>query len=214
LETSEGVSEADYLRVAQVLGVDQATLLAIVDVEAVATESAFGADGRPTILFEPHLFSRQTARRYDESHPHLSRTRWDRSLYPATQEGRWAQLAEAYALDADAALKSTSWGAFQILGHHHANAGFETPGEFARFVSASPANQFEATVLAVVRSASLEDELRQRDWVAFARGYNGPPLAQQYGARLQRAYERHVERLAGSHRPAAPPAQEPVSATP
>ncbi|UPT64931.1 MAG: N-acetylmuramidase family protein [Hyphomonadaceae bacterium JAD_PAG50586_4] len=105
------LSDGDYQAAAALLEADKAAVQAVVEVESGA-HGGFGADNRPIILFEPHVFSRLTQARFDQAHPNISYRAWDRSRYPAGQEARWAQLREAYGLDGEAALQATSWGCF------------------------------------------------------------------------------------------------------
>lgn len=212
-------TEADLVRIADALGVEHATMMSFVEVET-GVIGGFGADGRMWILFEPHVFSRLTQRRYDATNPNVSYPRWDRTRYPRTQDGRWAQLREAYALDPDAALQSASWGATQILGQNYQRCGFETVGEFVRFMAQSEANQLEATLLGFVRANNAADELQNKDWEGFARIYNGPAQVQRYGQLLRAAYERLSERYEAELKGAAPaeveqaPASAPVAGAP
>src|SRR6476469_10956281 len=62
------LSEANVATAAAHLGVEPAKIWTVWDVEAAAKPFI---DGRPTILFEPHRFSRATNHVYDVSHPHL-----------------------------------------------------------------------------------------------------------------------------------------------
>jgi hypothetical protein len=101
------LTRADFEAVAAELGCEPEAVQAVVEVESGAL-GAFGADGRPIILYEPHIFSRRTERRYDASHPNISYRSWDASKYPRAQDGRWEQLRQAYALSPVGA-SSRSW---------------------------------------------------------------------------------------------------------
>jgi N-acetylmuramidase/Putative peptidoglycan binding domain len=115
----EAPTEADYLRFAEGLGIDAATIKAVIEVEAVAAslDSGFLKDGRVKILFERQIFSGFTHGQYDESHPNVSSP--TRGGYGVAGEAQYDRLAEAFALDQDAALNATSWGRFQIMGFLH-----------------------------------------------------------------------------------------------
>ena len=192
------VSNEAYLRTAADLGLDAATVLAVIDVEVGLNRRGFDTAGRPLILFEPHLFSRFTQHRYDDDprYSDISYERWDGRKYPRNADGRWAALAKAYALDPDAALQATSWGRYQVLGFQYQKAGFETVGEFVRSVSTSESAQLRGSFVALIRSLDLIDELKERDWAGFARVYNGNGYAaNQYDVKLRAAYERHEARI-------------------
>lgn len=170
--------------------VDAALIWAVRDVEA--SGSPF-VEGRPTILFEPHRFSRATGHRFDGSHPHVSYRTWNPKRYPASQDERYAQLLEAVGLDIDAGFASASYGAFQILGEN-----FHVCGEADSFAFALDEAGGEGCQLEhfgrFVESAGLVDALRRHDFAAFARGYNGTAYRQNhYDARLASAFSSRKE---------------------
>lgn len=170
---------------AQRLGCEVASVRAVVKVESGS--AGFSADGRPIILYEPHIFSRLTNRQYDQSHPDLSYPSWGAKPYPKTQADRWAQLNKAYALNPEAAVASASWGLFQIMGMNYAKCGFTTAKEFVADMAKSEERQLLAFEQ-FVRSSGLVDELQRLDWEGFARVYNGPGQVEKYGRLLREAY--------------------------
>jgi hypothetical protein len=148
----------------------------------------FGQDGRPIILFERHLFSRKTNSQFDTSNPSISNR--TPGGYPRSQADRWAQLAEAYALDPEAALQSASYGRFQVLGQNYGNLGMPNAHEYVAKISKSEKDQLEAFE-GFVRANNLADELQRKDWAGFARAYNGPGYAaNQYDTKMANAYQR------------------------
>jgi hypothetical protein len=186
-ETRAALSPQDFAAAAGHLQCEREAIQAVVQVEAGA--SGFASDGRPLILFEPHIFSRLTQRRFDASNPNVSYPTWDRTRYPRDQAGRYAQLREAYALDAEAAVASASWGLFQILGTNHARCGFASATAFVADMAKSHVRQL-AAFEAFVRSSGIADELQRKDWEGFARVYNGPGQVERYGRLLREAYDR------------------------
>lgn len=191
------VSDAEWLRLATEFQVDPAAVKAVAKAEGGV--SGFAPTGRLVVLFEPHLFSRATARRFDATNPNVSYPSWDNTRYPRTQEGRWAQIAEAYALDPEAAVGAASWGRFQILGRNFASSGYGSATEFVAAISKSEAMQARA-FLTFVKSAGALDELQRLDWERFAAIYHGPDAVAQNAARLRAAYAQVT---------AAPPATPP-----
>jgi len=187
-ESTAPLSQADYAAAAQRLGCETAVVQAVVQVES-GPAGAFGPDGRPVILFEPHIFSRRTSRRFDATNPNVSYPTWDASKYPRTQALRYAQLREAFGLDAENAVASASWGLFQIMGFNHQLCGFPNATAFVIDMTKSQVRQL-AAFEAFVRSNSLVDELQRKDWEGFARGYNGSGQVERYGRLLREAYER------------------------
>lgn len=182
------LTHADFVKAAQLLQVDVPAVYAVADIESRG--SGFIADGRPVILFEAHLFSKLTGRKYDKTHPNISSPRWNKALYGAGGAHQHDRLAKAAELDRDAALKSCSWGLFQILGSNHKLAGHESVQSFVNANYKSEGDQLECLVH-FLRNTGLDRPLRAHDWSAFARGYNGPGYAQNgYHTKLAAAWKK------------------------
>lgn len=185
------LTEEDIAGGAARLAVDDAKIWTVWDVEAAASPFI---DGRPTILFEPHRFSRATGHRFDKSHPRLSSRAWNKSLYPGSQARRWEQLLDAVGLDVDAGFASASYGGFQILGENFAVCGAPSPWSFAWRQAQTEGDQLEAFIL-FVEGNGLKRALQRGDWAAFAKGYNGTAYrVNRYDERLAQAYARRSAR--------------------
>lgn len=195
------LSEIDKAWAARALGCEIAVIETVLAVES--SGAGFLPDGRPKILFEAHVFSWITSHRFDASHPNLSSRRWNRELYGGAGNHQWRRLEEAIELNADAALRSTSWGLFQILGNNHRLCGFPVVGPFVETHRRSERNHLECFVT-FIRATRLDDELRDKRWIDFARAYNGPGYAANaYDAKLAAAFARAVARAqrTGDHPP-------------
>jgi len=188
----EAIGEALLAGVARRMGLAPAVMRALVDVER-AGRSGFGADLLPTIRFEPHIFSRLTRHKFDHAHPDFSYPHRDERKYPASQELHWRQLASAYALDGEAALRATRWGAFLIAGNDFPDCGFPTAAAFAAYCAGSEARQLELLETLLTRR-ELAPLLRGRKWKDFARAYCGPAAAAAKARQLERAYKDNVKR--------------------
>ena len=179
------ITAADVSTVAASMGIEPAKIWAVRDVEASA--NAF-TDGLPTILYEPHVFSRLTDHKYDRSNPDISSRSWNAKLYAGSQSGRWNQLLKASALDVDAALAAASYGAFQILGSNFEVCGYNSSFDFAYAQSQTEKDQLLA-FMDFCNGNKLTPALKAGNWAAFARGYNGPSYAaNQYDKKLAAAY--------------------------
>lgn len=170
----EGLREVDFADAADALKCDVAAIRAIYEVESRGR--GFGDDGRPIILFEPHVFSRLTKHRFDAGHGGVSYPKWGAKPYKKTQTERWDQLLYAAKLDRDAAYQSASYGAPQIMGFNFALCAFSDVHAFVAAMSRSERDQLFAFVQ-FVTSSGLADELREHRWEDFARRYNGPAYA-------------------------------------
>lgn len=165
----------------------------IVETGGVSGYLADGS-GRPRVLCEAKLFGDDTLHVYDASHPLISIgiNNWKLYRGGAAEYGRLEEMA---ALDRLAALRSTSWGMFQILGRNAFAAGFHGSGGHAgdveAFVAAMAASEGAqlAAFVSFVEANGLAAPLRNQDWTAFARGYNGPLYGvNNYDGRLAAAF--------------------------
>jgi hypothetical protein len=179
----------DFAAAAKRLGCEVAALRAVVDVECGPKGTGFDKKGRPTILFEPHWFGQLTVPKYkyNETHPDISFIKWGTKPYPNV-EGNWTRLSQAYALDPVAALASTSWGRFQIMGFNHKLCGYANVMDFVQAMLQSEIKQLEAFEK-FVRAKEIDDDLAAKRWAGFAQVYNGSGYkANKYDEKLATAY--------------------------
>jgi LysM repeat protein len=180
------ITESDWRRAAKALGVDVAAIKAVADVEAAG--GGFLSNGEPKILFEAHQFSRFTGGRYDASHPDISSHKWNRRLYKGGA-AEHTRLQKAAALNETAALKSASWGKFQIMGSNYKAAGYSNVESFAKAMRTSEGKQLDAFVNFIKSNQAMHRALKSHNWSTFARLYNGPGYAQNhYDTKIGQAY--------------------------
>lgn len=190
-----GLTSADFSEVAGALGCTVAQIRAVWEVESgggwftdvrtdiLASDGPGGfIDGPhlPKILFEAHIFDRETGGRFRASHPNLSSARWNRKLYVGGP-AEWLRLNKAMQLDRRAALRSASVGGAQIMGFNHKLAGFDTVEAFWEAMKVSERAHLDAFA-AFIRNNNLLTALRQISnyhaaCVPFASGYNGTGYA-------------------------------------
>lgn len=184
--TAASMSQTDFVRAARTLNISLATIKAIASVESRG--KGFDSSNRPVILYEPHLFSRLTNRKYDEAFPFLSSRVWNKALY--NKGGTpYEKLEVASALDRSAALQACSWGAFQILGMNFKMCGFSHVDAMVEAMFMDEGEHLLAFVR-FVQSKKLGQFLRNKDWAAFANGYNGPLYKQnKYDEKIEKAYK-------------------------
>jgi hypothetical protein len=184
---SKALAKEDFITTAAMLGVEVAALKAVVSVES--NGSGFLDDGRPKILFEAHIFSYLTGNIYDNSHPEISSKKWNNRLY-SSGSGEYKRLEKAKALNAEAALKSASWGLPQIIGENFEVSGYSDVFSFVKDMHESEGKQIKA-MANFIKGNGLNKALKDRDWAAFAKGYNGPSYKQNaYDTKLANAYAR------------------------
>jgi hypothetical protein len=188
--TDEGYAAAAWL-----LMCDVAAMKAVGRVEA-GPQGAFDDQGRPVILFEAHVFNRLTKGRFlGRRAPGISgeagviaRRAWYPGTYGASSI-QHARLDAAAALDREAALKSASWGLFQIMGENHERAGYSTIQRFVNAAYRSADDHLRMLVNFIRRDERLVDAIRSYDWATFARIYNGPGYrANKYDEKMATAY--------------------------
>jgi hypothetical protein len=179
------LDDIDLPRIGHRIGVGEDELHAFMDVEAAG--SGFDRQGRPKMLFEPHVFYRNLtpARRTKAVKAGLAYARWGEKPYPRDS---YPRLVEAMAIDKTAALKAASWGLGQILGENFAMVGYENPQDMVWAFMEDEEHHLEAIVDFLI-AAKLDDHLRNHRWEDLARGYNGPGYAKHnYHGRMAAAY--------------------------
>jgi hypothetical protein len=178
------VTSAEICAFAQRIGITEKQMRAIASVESGG--SAFDANGRPKILFERHIFHRQTQGRYGTQS-------FSNPASGGYSENSWAKLQAAASVNPVAAFASCSWGKFQVMGFHAAALRYNGgPLELAYSTSRSEAASYEALARFIITNG-LADEARMlstdpETCRAFARGYNGSGYARNdYHVKLARA---------------------------
>ncbi|WP_413734980.1 N-acetylmuramidase family protein [Sodalis sp. RH21] len=183
--TVQHFSEPHYLNAAQCLGCDIAAIKAVAMIETSA-RGPFDEQGRPVILFERHYFHKLTQGKY-AMHGDISSEA--RGAYGKYSE-QYPKLHKAMSLDRAAALRSASWGAFQIMGDNYAKAGFADIEPFTQAMNTLE-GQMSGFTCFIKSSPSLLSALRDHHWEQFARVYNGPDYkTNHYHTRIAHYYER------------------------
>lgn len=187
------LTDADFAKAAADLGVSEKMIRAVKKVES--PRDSFDKQGRPSILYERHVFSRNTdpKGKFNASHPSLSATNgYGKGGYGGFDE-QYEKLAAACALDPNAAFEACSWGAFQILGENAVSLGYKSAFHMAEQLTKSEAAHLDSFVR-FVKANGLADELRAckpgnpQSCIPFVMAYNGPGYAQfSYHTKLAQA---------------------------
>ena len=191
------LTENDFQRVADLLGVEVAVVKAIQAVET-GGRGGFVAPGRPVILFEGHIFWHELKKqgfnpeRYVAGNENILYLKWEKGHYYGGMK-EYERLEKAREIHKEAADASTSWGMFQVMGFNYAMCGYGSVEEMVKDMCVGEDKQLEAFAR-FVKLAKLQSYLEQKDWVGFARRYNGPGYAQnQYDKKLEEAYRKFTK---------------------
>ncbi len=202
---AEKPSREAYAAAAWLLACDPLMLEAFGLVEA-GSEGAFLDTGEPTILFERHVFSALTGGRFDgfvvPGTDPVDAASW--RVISSPKPGGYGpvsvqhrRLNAAVALDRNAALKSASWGLFQILGRNHAACGYPDVQRFVNAMIRSVDDHLRALTMFIRFDTRLLDAIRKNDYVTAAEIYNGPRQADHdYAGRLRNQHVALRERCA------------------
>lgn len=184
------LTEDDFKQAAELLKCEVAAIKAVAEVESRG--AGFMPDGRPTILFERHKFHAFTNGAFAATHPDISRK--SAGGYGAAGAHQWDRFNEAAALNNTAAIKSCSWGKFQLMGFNFANCGFATLQDFHAAMLKSESEQLKA-FCHFITASGLAGALRNHKWATFARGYNGKNFKiNKYDTKLAAAFKKHSKK--------------------
>lgn len=194
------------------LGLAPSSLAAVLFVESGGR--GFDAIGNPIIRFENHKFyefwgqrpanARTYANhfRYDSTKPWLGHEFRSGLLDPwmpchSNQAFENKVMQFARSLDRpdstndisaeEAAFRSISVGTAQIMGFNHSILGFMTAKELFEDFSVGIRNQLVGFILFIEKNGKCLDKLKAKDYVGFAKIYNGPGQAADYGKRIENA---------------------------
>lgn len=223
------IAESDWIRAASKLTCEVEILKAFSVVESGGKASFWRLnriDGAfiPALLFERHYFSRLTSGQYDTSHPdiswptpyrkksllgqddpHMPDGKVERTDIYADYASAYLRLINAYRLNADAALRSCSWGKFQVMGDNFAACGATSVQDFvqkictseyeqidllASFIQCKPASWKDPRNKKAGKAPTLWASIQAKDWDMIAYNYNGPTYkTYRYDTQLKAAYE-------------------------
>lgn len=188
------LTDEDYRRVADELGIDVATMKAVVEIEAGQSHRGFVEPGLPLVNFDLTMFKRFMRAAKKSYAGHTCSTAFQRvnaRKYGSYGKAQWARLESAREIDRDIADKATFWGMFQIGGFNWKSCGCASLEEFVERMAASEAEQLELFAQFCI-NRGLVKYLKKKDWNSFAYHYNGPSYKKRgYHTRLRRAHAKH-----------------------
>ena len=198
IDTPALLTDADIDNAAYRHGLEPALVRAVIAVESRGR--GFLRSGRPKILFEGHIFWKQlelAGLDPDSIAPTLPQgilyPKWTHEWYLGGEK-EYDRLNAAMDVDEDAALKSTSWGLFQIMGFNYDKARFDNVQLFVSAMQHGGEHTHLEAFLFFITDTFAIDDLQRHKWSRFARRYNGPGYKRNgYHTKLAQAYERYSQ---------------------
>ncbi|MBD5358270.1 MAG: N-acetylmuramidase family protein [Bacteroides sp.] len=182
------LTEADFRKVADELGVELAAIKAVVEIEAGHSMQGFWAPGIPVINFDQKMCTRMCAKTTSKAGAKGEKVPKGLSGYALRE---WTQLINARKKNAQGANLGTFWGMFQIGGFNYRQCGCESVDEFVKLMSYSELEQLELFAAFITNSGMLDD-LKKKNWAAFARKYNGAGYKKRgYDTKMAAAYKKY-----------------------
>ncbi|RXV67849.1 DUF3380 domain-containing protein [Burkholderia stabilis] len=195
---SSVISDEQLKNIALELRCEAAAIRAMVQQEA--SGSAYLSNGLPKIRYERHYFFRLSLPDKDQASYQEARNPYPKFpdiCFPVLggygPEGlhQYERLVKAAAVDFEVALKSCSWGLFQIMGEYFKACGCESVMEMANANMTGVDKQAELFVSFLYREKpAVVKGLREKDWEKVARGYNG-----KYWRRANPNYAGNLEKF-------------------
>jgi hypothetical protein len=180
------------------IGIDKGVAVAVIAVESGG--SGMGPDGRMIIRFENHLFwsfwGKANPAAYNQSFVFDQNASWKGHKYRTqpngpwldvhqNQNSEWATFNFASTIEATAAKKSISMGLVQIMGFNNRAIGYASPDAMFAAFAADEKFQLLGFFNFVKNDQRQVAALRNRDYVGFAKIYNGPGQPDFYGGLIK-----------------------------
>lgn len=194
------LKDSDYISAAKRLGVSELVIRVFGAVEGAGV--GFLKNGKAKILFERHRMYEYLkqfkgdafAKAQMKLVPNLVNTKT--GCYQGN-EAEHVRLSLAKQIHEEAALQSTSWGQFQIMGENWKVLGYESVQDFVAQMQASESLQLEAFIRFIEWKPGLLEALKKQDWDKVFTLYNGKNYKKLgYQAKFQKEYD-HLEPIYG-----------------
>lgn len=192
--TDAALGADDYARAARDLAVKPVWPQTIAHIESLGRP--FAPSGRPLIRIEKHWWKREAYAGRPDADRARAAKEIDRirQLNPDSQADRWENFEVLHSIDPVAAVRCTSFGAFQIMGFNHARCGFSDPLLFLEGMALGAGAQTLAFVNFVRDSPKLHAAMKAGDPPAIALHYNGELYAQnRYDVKLRQVSARLIK---------------------
>ena len=168
-----------------------AAVKAVVKVES--NGRGFQRDGKLKILFEGHIFWKELKNvklnpyNFVKGNEDVVFKSFTRKYYASSLQ--YGRLNKAKKIHKESALKSASYGMFQVMGFNHKLSGFDSVEAFIEYIKVDEAHQLEAFFNFIKNRKGCFEALKAKQWAKFARIYNGPAYkVNQYDVKLDKNY--------------------------
>lgn len=193
------ITEAHYEKLAADLNVEKEVLKAVAIVESKGEWFVNDEAGRrrAKILLERHKMYRHLRRKISQERLSSLVRQYPRVIYPeygeyGSEREQFRKLEIAKSIDETAAIKSCSWGEFQVLGEYFKNGGYSTPQELEIAMNQFSLQQFLyfQSYLKITKPQVVKN-MRVKNWGKIAFYYNGSDYKRNaYDAKMECEYER------------------------
>ena len=141
-------------------------LLAFIEVESGGR--GFGDTGKLILQYEPLVFSKATG----IPRSTLNKYKWDENTVDV-QSKEWEAFNEAFSINPEEAMKSTSWGLPQIMGFNHKQAGYASVGDMLDDFKRGELQQVCALIRFIEANKKLYKAVMEGDYETVSSIYNG-----------------------------------------
>jgi hypothetical protein len=170
-------------------GIEYAALKAFMSAES-GGKGFDDRTGKIIIQFEPLWFKRKV--------PFAPSGAWTTNKVEV-QAQEWKAFNNAFKIDPNGAMESTSIGLMQVMGFHYKELGFKTVGEMWDFGKVSERNQLELGVRYIKSRPVLYKALKDKNWHLVAYHYNGAKYKEMakhwgrepYNITMEKAYKKY-----------------------
>ncbi|MCZ2393050.1 MAG: N-acetylmuramidase family protein [Chitinophagales bacterium] len=172
---------------------DPAMFMAFIEVESGGR--GFDAKtGKLIIQFEPSWFRKKA--------PYAPSGKWSLNKVDV-QSKEWEAFNDAFRINPNAAMESTSIGLPQIMGFHYKRLGYRTVGDMWDDFKKGEVRQVSALARFILTDKNLHNAIQQKDFHKIASVYNGSgymQIAKKYGREpynisLEKAFKKYLKTI-------------------
>lgn len=178
-------------RIANEFNLEYASVMAFIDVES-GGQAFDKATGKIMIQFEPRIFRSKV--------PHANEGIWSTNRVER-QSQEWKAFNDAFKINPNAAMESTSIGLGQVMGFHYQRLGYKSVGDMWDDAKKGIERQIWQMAKFIATDNRLFRALKDKNWHLVATYYNGAGYKQlaikigrePYDISMQKAYLKHSQ---------------------